>query len=255
MQKGPRGSFQPLSGLMIISIQALPFVRLFPAQSACIPAKSAPLLSASRGKMAITNAVPRQSFDTGAICLTRKRLVLIKIDSAVRTAAGAMLLAAASALAQQAAPAPQAPVPPAILQAKRIFLSNAGGDSGLFPSPFSGDPNRGYNQFYAGLRANGQYQLVDDPSEADLVLELQLTAPMGSTRSMDVNKINGASDPVPMFRLALYDRKTHYILWVLTQSIEVAFLQKTHDRNFDDALTALLLEFESLSGKAQSVTH
>ena len=93
------------------------------------------------------------------------------------------------------------------------------------------------------------------PADADLVLELQLTAPMGSTRSMDVNKINGASDPVPMFRLAVYDRETHYILWVLTQSIEVAFLQKTHDRNFDDALTALLLEFESLSGKAQSVTH
>lgn len=167
----------------------------------------------------------------------------------------AALLAAAPALAQLPAATPQAPVPGAIRTATKIFVSNAGADSGLFPSPFSGDSSRGYNQFYAGLKANGQYQLVGDPTEADLVLELQLTSPNGSTRSMDVNKVNGAANPVPMFRLVVYDRKTHYILWAFTQSIEVAFLQKTHDRNFDDALTAILLEFESLSGKAQGVTH
>jgi hypothetical protein len=72
---------------------------------------------------------------------------------------------------------------------------------------------------------------------------------------MSTNKVNGASDPVPMFRLVVYDRKTHYVLWVFTESIEIAYLKKTHDRNFDDALNAILFEFESLSGKAQAVTH
>jgi hypothetical protein len=167
---------------------------------------------------------------------------------------GALLIANA-AFAQQAAPVSAAPVPQAIVDARKIFVSNAGADSGLFPSPFSGDTNRGYNQLYAGLKANGQYELVGDPAEADLVLELQLTAPAGSTHSMNSNKINGAADPVPMFRLVVYDRKTHYVLWAFTQSIEIAYLQKTHDHNFDDALTAVLLEFESLSGKAQAVTH
>ena len=56
-------------------------------------------------------------------------------------------------------------------------------------------------------------------------------------------------------KLTVYDRKTHYVLWAFTESIEIAYLQKTHDRNFDDALNAVLLEFESLSGKAQTVTH
>jgi hypothetical protein len=107
--------------------------------------------------------------------------------------------------------------------------------------------NRGYNQLYAGLKASGKYQLVDDPGEADLVLELQLTAPNGPTNG---SKVNGASNPVPMFRLVVFDRKTHFVLWALSQSIDIAFLQKTHDRNFDDALNAILLEFESLSGKA-----
>jgi hypothetical protein len=42
---------------------------------------------------------------------------------------------------------------------------------------------------------------------------------------------------------------------VFTESIEIAYLKKTHDRNFDDALNAILFEFESLSGKAQAATH
>jgi len=166
----------------------------------------------------------------------------------IQTVLCVALAAAPAALAQQSAPTPEAPVPPAIRAASKIFLSNAGADSGLFPSPFSGDANRGYNQLYAGLKANGQYQLVADPADADLVLELQLTAPNGPSNG---SKVNGASNPVPMLRLVVYDRKTHYVLWAFTQSIEIAFLQKTHDRNFDDALNAILLEFESLSGKAQ----
>ena len=163
-----------------------------------------------------------------------------------------IVLIGASAMAQQTAPAAAGPVPPAILAAKKIFVSNGGADSGLFPSPFSGDPSRGYNQLYAGLKATGQYQLVSDPANADLVLELQLTAPNGPTNG---SKVNGASDPVPMFRLVVYDAKTHFVLWALTQSIDVAFLQKTHDHNFDDALNFVLMEFEALSGKTAAPAH
>jgi hypothetical protein len=43
---------------------------------------------------------------------------------------------------------PLAPVPPPLLNAKKVFISNAGADSGLFPHPFSGDPDRPYNQFF-----------------------------------------------------------------------------------------------------------
>lgn len=169
-----------------------------------------------------------------------------------RNCALASALSVLPALAQQPLLTPEAPVPPALRAATRIFVSNAGGDSGLFPSPFSGDASRGYNQLYAALKASGRHQLVMDPSEADLVLELQLTAPNGPSSG---SKVNGASDPVPMFRLVVYDRKSHYILWAFTQSIEIAFKQKTHDHNFDDAVEALALEFEALSGKAPPAAH
>jgi hypothetical protein len=177
---------------------------------------------------------------------------LISLRFQLPMALSVALFATLPAIAQQSAFTPGGPVPSAILSAKKIFVSNAGADSGLFPSPFSGDTNRGYNQFYAGLQATGQYELVTDPAEADLVLELQLTAPNGPSNG---SKINGASNPVPMLRLAVYDQETHFVLWAFTQSIDVAILQKTHDRNFDDAVAAILLSFETLSGKAPKPAH
>ena len=137
-----------------------------------------------------------------------------------------------------------APVPPALLNAKTVFISNAGADSGLFPHPFTGDPDRPYNEFYAAIQSWGRYQIVGDPSEADVVFELQLIAPPGPSSG---NKINGASDPLPMFRLVVYDRKTHYVLWALTESIMVAYLQKTHDNNFDLALNAIASDLKRVT--------
>jgi hypothetical protein len=139
-----------------------------------------------------------------------------------------------------------APVPPLLYSAKKVFISNAGADSGLFPHPFSGDPDRAYNEFYAAVRAMGKYDLVMDPELADVVFELQLNAPSGP---QDPNKQNGASDPLPMLRLVIYDGKTHYILWALTESIDPANLQKTHDRNFDMALRTLAEDLQRLTTK------
>ena len=144
------------------------------------------------------------------------------------------------------------PIPPALTAAKTVFISNAGADSGLFPEPFIGDPGRGYSELYAALKATGSYTLVGDPAQADLVLELRLNAPYGPS---EANKQKGASDPLPMFRLVVYDGKSHYILWTVTQSIEFAYLQKTHDKNFDIALTEVLNQFLRIAGKPPAPAH
>ncbi len=155
------------------------------------------------------------------------------------TAAAQMSPHAASPIAP-----PPPSVPPALLTARTVFVSNAGADSGLFPSPFSGDPDRAYQQFYAAIQSWHHYQLVSDPAQADLVLELRLTAPYGP---QSPNKSTGASDPLPMFRLVIYDRRTHYILWALTESINKANLQKNHDKNFDVALEELANDLKGLT--------
>ena len=156
------------------------------------------------------------------------------------------IFTASAALAQN--PIQPGPIPPGLLNARSVFVSNAGADAGLFPQPFSGDPNRAYSQLYSDLRSSGRFSLAGDPSEADLVLELRLTAPYGPTNP---NKQNGAADPRPEFRLTVLDRKSHFILWTETQSIDFAYLQKTHDRNFDDALNAVVSRFLQLAGPAR----
>jgi hypothetical protein len=68
------------------------------------------------------------------------------------------LLSGVAASGQQSAPyAPSvvAPVPPLLLSAKKVFISNAGADSGLFPHPFAGDPDRAYNEFLREYRELG----------------------------------------------------------------------------------------------------
>jgi hypothetical protein len=165
------------------------------------------------------------------------------------------LLSGVAASAQQPdrpAPTVMAPVPPLLLSAKKIFISNAGADSGLFPHPFTGDPDRAYNEFYLNIESWGHYEVVASPGQADLVFELQLTAPNGPANA---NKQNGASDPLPMFRLVIYDRPTHYVLWALTESIEPASLQKTHDHNFDEALSTLLLDAGRLTKSLPNGMH
>jgi hypothetical protein len=138
-----------------------------------------------------------------------------------------------------------------IFAAKKVFVSNAGADSGLFPHPFSGSPDRGYNEFYTGVRGWGRYELVAQPEEAELVFELQLLSPNGPKNA---DKQKGASDPLPMFRLSIFDRQTHYLLWALTESIEAANLQKTHDRNFDEAIAALVADLKRLTSKRPART-
>ncbi len=99
------------------------------------------------------------------------------------------------------------------------LVSNAGSDSGLFPSPSSGDPDRAYTELHAALHATGKYKVLGDPEPADLVLELRLFAACGPESA---NKFYGFADPLPMFCLVVYEESTHYVLWTIRRAIEAA---------------------------------
>ena len=153
--------------------------------------------------------------------------------------------------AQQPPDPALAPIPPAIFAAKKVFISNTGADSGLFPHPFSGSQNRVYSQFYAGMQKWGRYDLVSDPNDADLVFEIRLAGPNGPTNP---DKAKGASDPLPIVYLTILDRRSHYTLWTVTESVSIAWFQKSHDRNLDDAIDSLLVEVENLPRSMPSST-
>ena len=140
-------------------------------------------------------------------------------------------------------PSQTSPIPAPLLHAKSVFISNAGGASGLFPQPFTGTPDRAYSEFYAAVQKWGRYAIVDDPANADLVFQIELDAPIGAAKG---SKEYGAADPLPELHLVVYQRSTHYVLWALTQSIDLAYRQKTHDRNFDDALALLVSDLKAV---------
>jgi hypothetical protein len=136
------------------------------------------------------------------------------------------------------------PVPALLVSGRKVFLSNGGAEAGLFPHPFTGTQDRAYGFVYEAIKAGKRFDLVGSPAEADLVMELTLSAPTGS---LGGDKQHGTEDALPVFKLIIYDRPTHYVLWTMSQTIDKANLQKTHDKNFDDALTLLLNQLTTVS--------
>jgi hypothetical protein len=131
-------------------------------------------------------------------------------------------------------------IPPLLLKAHTVFVSNAGSDAGLYPHPFSGTQDRAYGYFCDKIDDIDHFERVDVPGDADLVLEVSMLAPPGSVSG---NKVSGTGDALPTFKLVVYDRPSHYILWTVSQTVDVARLQKTHDKNFDMSIDDVIKQF------------
>jgi hypothetical protein len=144
--------------------------------------------------------------------------------------------------------APLAPVPPQILTAKTVFISNAGMDvnpAGT-SSEYDGGANRFYNEFYAAMKSWGRFELVPAPADADLVFEIRFTDPTGPANS------EGGKQGAPgaqKFRLEILDPKTHIKLWALTEFVEAALLQGNRNKNFDKAMDALVSDVKILAAQ------
>jgi hypothetical protein len=140
---------------------------------------------------------------------------------------GLAMITSAVLLAQPEV-APVAPIPSQILTAKKVFISNTGG--GFDSRVWSGGPDRIYNEFYAGMKNWGHYELVTAPNDADLVLNVDVIA----------------NPVVWQFKLEMLDPKTRVVLWTQYEPITITFSQKTRDKNFDDAINKLVGDLKAL---------
>lgn len=151
--------------------------------------------------------------------------------------------------AQQSKRVPPAPIPSLILTAKKVFVANGGGDESLFDWPqYSGGPDRLYDEFYAAMKSWGRYDLVSTPGDAELIFEIRLTN-LQPMRSEPLKEQNPQYDS--QFRLAIRDVKTHETLWGLTEHAQTAILQGNRDKNFEQALGAIVSELRRIAGPAQ----
>lgn len=128
---------------------------------------------------------------------------------------------------------PPAPLPSALATAHKLFLGNAGDQD-------NADCLRAYNDLYAALNGFGRYELMGDPSAADLVLELHYEFSLGAG-------VNGISANTPrQFRLILLDPKTHVVLWTLVERTNYASLERNRNKNLDEVVGVLATDLDQL---------
>jgi hypothetical protein len=159
----------------------------------------------------------------------------------------AMPLSGPICAAQQkkpAQPAPiTAPIPAQILTAKEVFIVNGGGDESFNEGvSYTGGPYRAYNEFYASMKTWGRYELVAAPGDADMIFEIRLIVfQLRSDRLSD-----GSTESDSQFRLVIRDAKTHETLWGLTEHAQGAVLQSNRDKNFEQAMTAIVADVQRI---------
>jgi hypothetical protein len=136
-----------------------------------------------------------------------------------------------------------APLPAQIVAAKRVFVSNGGADSHFKQLGL----RRSYDQFYAGLKEWGYYDLVNSPADADVVLEISL--------QNQLDKYGNNLEIVPVLRLAVLDPKSHTTLWVFTEELEAGrfYVVGGHqDEKFDKAMKRIVADVKGLAVSAPS---
>jgi hypothetical protein len=118
-----------------------------------------------------------------------------------------------------------APLPAAIVNAKRIFLANGGGS------------NLAYDAFYSSMKEWGKYEVVGSPDEADLVVELAFRVDKNGSRVWTstntythTTQLHSAEIVDPQLVLTIYDAKTKNSLWSETDHRRLARLAKNREK-------------------------
>lgn len=125
-----------------------------------------------------------------------------------------------------------APVPTPLLNGKRAFISYELGDVTAFPSAYSGGPERAYSEFFTQMKAWGRYELVMDPSEADVVFAVRF--------------VDSPGLPLPQIRVGISDGKTGVALWGFVEQIDSAFFRKHRDASFTESIQLLVGDVQAL---------
>jgi len=139
------------------------------------------------------------------------------------------------------APVP-GPIPAQILAARKIFISNGGSTAVTDPL------NLTYDEFYAGMKSLGRFELVASPAEAELVFEISYSVQyVPSVPYIPEGKQGSPVDG--QCRLVVLDPKTHITLWTFTEHVEKAFLTATWRRNMENALATLVIDVDTLTSQ------
>lgn len=118
---------------------------------------------------------------------------------------------------------------------------------------FSGGSERAYDNFYAAMKTWGKYELVGSPTDADLLVEIELSSPRGGP-AIATMSVAEAPPYDPQFRVTIRDAKSNALLWTVIEHVQWAILHGNRDKNFDLAMTRLVSDVQGLAARAATAT-
>jgi hypothetical protein len=120
---------------------------------------------------------------------------------------------------------PPAPLPTAVVNAHKIFITNGGGSE------------LAYDSFYSAMKDWGKYEVVGSPEEADLVVEVAYRVENRGTHVWSASNVSNGTTQVysaqmidPELTLSIYDAKTKNALWSAVDHRQLARLQKNREK-------------------------
>ncbi len=144
---------------------------------------------------------------------------------------------------------PQAPLPSAVVNASKAFLTNGGGN------------DLAYDEFYSEMKQWGKYKIVGSPEEADIIVELAFhvehggTAVWSSTNSYDgTTQVHSAQIVDPQLTLTVYDAKSKNSLWSTVDHRRLAGLEKNREKETINSAGRLVEELKTRADLAE-VSH
>jgi hypothetical protein len=127
-------------------------------------------------------------------------------------------------------------LPEIILHAKKIFLTNGGGN------PLA------YDEFYSQIKQWNRFEIVGSPTDADIIIELKyFVENLGNRVWRSTNTYTGQTqvyshrDVDPQLSIDVYSGSTRDLLWSVTDHRRLARLEKNREKetiNSADRLAA-----------------
>jgi|SRR5580658_6998828 hypothetical protein len=135
---------------------------------------------------------------------------------------------------------PPAPLPSAVINAKKVFLTNGGGS------------DLAYDTFYSEMKKWGKYDVVGSPDDADLIVEISYHVEHNGTRVWSSNntyngttQVHSAQIVDPQLVLTIYDAKTKNSLWETIDHRRLARREKNREKETINSAERLVEELRS----------
>lgn len=135
---------------------------------------------------------------------------------------------------------PPAPLPTAIVDAHKVFLSNRGGS------------DLAYDAFYQAMKSWGKYQMVGSPDNAELIIELSYEEVHEGTRVWstantydNTTQVHSRQIIDPQLILTIYDAKSKNSLWSTIDHRRLARLEKNREKEMINSAERLVDELRS----------